>query len=184
MKGNEIDLLYRWLKLTYPRKYANKSQEDEVLLKDNLSFAFEGYGIEEVMTAYRWFYDREAFEPAVSEIKSYLRGQQKDREREAEENAARQMEAQMDSLPEHHPRKGCYWHKEAFEEWWKDQKAGTRNGRDFPYYCKKYPKVVWRDWVNPSANADRFEEPNGKWAYMKVYKGWTINEKGFCVPKR
>lgn len=160
MTSEELDNLWLWLKVTYPKKYRAFSEQEGVLVKDNLSFAFEKYNLDEVMTAYRYFNEKTPYEPTASEIKTYI----------AEKKP--KAEKKEDFSEEHHYTKGRYLHEEAYDAWVRDQRNGTRNGKTFKDYIKEYPNIVWRPWVTTCPDHWRGVE----------YKGWERVD-GLVKPK-
>ncbi len=161
MTNEELDSLWLWLKVTYPKRYKSLSDMEAIIAKDNLAFIFEKYGLDEVMVAYRYFHEKLPYEPTASEIKTYIA------------ERATKPETKQEFSEEHHYTKGRYVHEEAEAAWRRDQQNGTRNGRTFADYVKEYPKYVWRPWVLGCPDY---------WLGTK-YEGWERTEDGLIKPK-
>ena len=168
MTREEADLIYNWLRASYPRRYNNQDDFTKAVTKDNLFLAYETYDPSDVMTGYRHFLEQSPYEPAISDVKAYLA------EREAKQaRAAAEPEPSIDDLPEHHYMRGRYVHDEALEAWQRDERNRTRNGKKFKDYIKEYPQVVWRPWASG---------PPEHWKGTE-YTGWERDENGFVRPK-
>ena len=167
MTREETDLIYNWLRASYPRRYNNQDDFTKAVTKDNLFMAYETYDSTDVMTGYRYFLEKSPYEPAISEIKAYLA------EREAKMAKNEEVSVSLDDLPEHHYMRGRYIHAAAADAWQRDQANGTRNGKSFKDYIKEYPEVVWRPWVSG---------PPDHWKGTE-YTGWERDENGFVRPK-
>lgn len=163
MTREEIDTIYNWLRASYPKRYEKQDEFTRIITKDNLFAAYEKYDPSDVMTGYRYFLEKSAFEPAISEIKAYL----------AERQAKEIVRESLDDLPEHHYMRGRYIHTEAADAWQRDQALGVRNGKTFKDYIKEYPKVEWKPWASG---------PPEHWKGTE-YTGWERDENGFVRPK-
>ena len=167
MTREEVDTLYGWLRVTYPKRYTKFGDFEESVVKDNLYQAYKAYDIFAVMDGYHGFLERSPFEPAISDLKAYMA------EREAKASKKEEPEPSLDDLPEHHYMRGRYIHAAAVDAWQRDQKNGTRNGKSFKEYIKEYPDIVWVPWVSG---------PPEHWKGTE-YTGWERDANGFIRPK-
>lgn len=160
MRREDLDVLWMWLKASYPKKYKAMSDQEVVLIKDNISFAYEKCELDEVMTAYRFFLDKSPFEPTTAEVKTYI----------AERLVKVEAPVEIDGLPEHHYMRGRYLHSEAFDKAQADFRSGIR--RPFKWYIEKYPAIEWVPWV---------AGPPEYWKGIE-YKGWERTRDGEIKP--
>lgn len=180
MKKEETVRLLQWLQNIYPRRFSpNMLPQRKADLLDTFYTSFDGYTLEEVMSTCKEILKEQEDTPTISGILAICKSKRQSRLAEKQAKAGMDLSA----LPEDHPRRGCYYHKEALDAYIADKNAHKLNGRTFSDYCRAYPAVVWKDWADPALNADRFEKPDGAWSYMTEFKGWTTDSRGFCVPK-
>lgn len=165
MTREEINDLYRWLQVTYPKRYAKLGEFEETITKDNLFQAYKSYEIFSVMDGYRGFLEKSPYEPAISDIKAYLA------EREAKTAQAEEPEPSIDDLPEHHYMRGRYIHAKAFDVAQADRRAGIV--KPFKWYVEQYPDIEWKPWASG---------PPEYWKGTE-YTGWERDENGFVRPK-
>ena len=177
MTKDETVRLLDWLTNIYPRQYSpNMTERRREDLLDAFYEAFTRYSLAEIMAACKEILREGDDAPTVKSIMSLIRARKDPRK-------SGKPPVNLEGLPEDHPYRGCYYHEEALEAYLKDQKAGKLNGRLFRDYCKMYPAIKWRPWSSIELNRDRLE--GGEWSYVKErgFRGWTVNENGFCVPK-
>lgn len=160
MTGEELNTLWMWLKATYPKKYKHASEQESIIIKDNFDFAYEKYGLDQVMTAYRFFNDKTPFEPTTSEIKTYI----------AERLVKTEEVIDKTGMTEHHYMKGRYIHAEAHDAAIADMKNGIK--KPFSWYIEQYPNIVWREWASG---------PPEHWKGIE-YKGWEKTKDGEIKP--
>lgn len=178
MTKTECTKMLAWLSATWPRAFPpSMKDERRLVVLENLESVFDGIGFEQVKAAYTAALKAQDDVPTFAAIRTQCVQVKTD----AKEGARRY---NLDSLPEHHPRKGCFQHTEALAAYMRDEKAHKRNGRSFSWYCREYPATEWREWAMPELNQARIDDPNGAWHYMKgkEFAGWRTNENGFCVP--
>lgn len=180
MKKDETIRLLQWLQNIYPRRFSpNMLPQRKADLLDAFYTSFDGYGLDEVMETCKEILTEQEDTPTISGILARCKAKRQSRLLEKQT----EYKPDLSQLPADHPRKGCYYHAEALQAYMADAAARKLNGKKFSDYCKMYPAVVWRDWVAPDLNEDRFKKPDGRWSYMTEFKGWTTNSDGFCVPK-
>jgi len=180
MTKDETVRLLDWLTNIYPRQYSpNMTQRRREDLLDAFYESFRKNSIAEIMDACKEILREEDDAPTVKSIRSQIRA------RQDSVRSGSKPPVNLDGLPDDHPYRGCYYHEEALEAYMNDMHAGKLGGRRFRDYCKMYPEIKWRPWSSVELNRDRIDEPDGCWHYVaeRGFKGWTINEKGFCVPK-
>lgn len=178
MTKDETVRLLDWLTNIYPRQYSpNMTQRRREDLLDAFYEAFTRYGLADIMAACKEILKEDDDAPTVKSIMSLIRAKKNDA------RSGSKPPVNLDGLPDDHPYRGCYYHEEALEAYMEDMKTGNLSGRRFRDYCKMYPETKWRPWSSIELNRDRLE--GGEWSYVMTrgFRGWTVNEHGFCVPK-